>query len=783
MKYKPFILVILLIVIMAVFIDSFIASKEDKETQTLLENKILDAYSGLDVETYLKTNFQNVFALKALYENSEEVSETTFQRYTRGLMENNPHIAALEYITADFVIQRVSPVTGNEKVLNLDLKETPDITLETAERSLRLLQKGKNPAVLSDPSKLIQGFRGVVMIAPVVRGDIIQGFAAAAINVDLLTASLREKEVLSDVNFSLRIGDSWLQKPSAEKEYREKTSVIFGKTITMGAGITRPLISYKRLLIIYSWVTIIVGLIILFRYLDRESKRLISEISVISKERSNLQALMEKILETSRLGVAALDRAGNIIIHNRQFKFFIDAEDPVIGNNFFELALPESIKKRCQTILESNMEDVESVEVALKTEDKVLWYNCLICCPRVDENKYCYLITQDITIKKKLLQDKFEEQKLETVGQLAAGIAHDFNNILSASSGYLEVAQQKIDLGELTEAHMYMQNIERMIDRAAGLISKLLGYAKIGKTEASTLDLKNILTTLIEIARETFPKNIEIKSSLPPEKLTIVADVNQIESAFLNIMLNARDAIKDSGIIKIHGEVKTLREMKSTAGEIPVAGRFIELTISDTGHGMSVDTLERIFEPFFTTKRDRGGSGLGLSMCYGIFKSHGGYIFADSVEEKGTTFTIYLPLVEVEHAESRNAGTHVKKEKIKQLNILVIDDEEDINKFLTEAIKARGHAVRCTNTGGEGIEVFKAKKEEIDTILVDYGLPKMTGLECAKLVREISRDVKIIMISGHTDEMLISVEIENGVIDGFLKKPFRLQEMFDVIEI
>jgi sensor domain CHASE-containing protein len=141
------------------------------------------------------------------------------------------------------VIQRVSPVTGNEKVLSLDLKETPDITLETAERSLRLLQTGKNPAVLSDPSKLIQGFRGVVMIAPVVRGDIIQGFAAAAINVDLLTASLREKEVLSDVNFSLRIGDSWLQKPSAEKEYREKTSVIFGKIITMGAGITRPLIS------------------------------------------------------------------------------------------------------------------------------------------------------------------------------------------------------------------------------------------------------------------------------------------------------------------------------------------------------------------------------------------------------------------------------------------------------------------------------------------------------------------------------------------------------------
>ncbi|MDH3258194.1 MAG: CHASE domain-containing protein, partial [Deltaproteobacteria bacterium] len=419
LKFRPFTLVILLIVIMAVFIDSFIASKEEKETQILLENKILDAYSGLDVETYLKANFQNVFALKALYENSEEVSETTFQRYVSGLMANNLHIAALEYITADFVIQRVSPVKGNEKVLNLDLKETPDITLETAERSLRLFQTGKNPAVLSDPSKLNQGFRGVVMIAPVVRGDDIQGFAGAAINVDLLTASLREKEVLSNVDFSLKIGDSWLQKPSPEKEYKEKTFVIFGKIITIGAGITRPLISYKRLLIIYSWATMIVGLIVLFRYLDRESKRLMSEISVISKERSNLQALMEKILETSRLGVAALDRTGNIIMHNRQFKFFIDADDPVIGNNFFELALPESIKKRCQTILESNMEEVESVEVALKKEDKVLWYNCLICCPRVDENKYCYLITQDITIKKKLLQDKFEEQKLETVGQLA----------------------------------------------------------------------------------------------------------------------------------------------------------------------------------------------------------------------------------------------------------------------------------------------------------------------------------------------------------------------------
>jgi PAS domain S-box-containing protein len=698
-------------------------------------------------------------------------------------MTNTTHIHALEFLTPDFVIQRVSPIKGNEKVRNLDLNDRPDITLDTAKRSLRLYREGKDPAVLSDPSKLNQGFRGIVMIAPVVRDENLLGFAGAVINVDLLAASLRDKEIRSRVDLSLRIGDAWLQKPTANKEYQEKDFTIFDKKITLGAGITRPFISYKRLLILYAWLTLIIGLVFFFRYVDRESKRLMSEISVISKERSNLQLLMEKILDASRLGVAALDGTGNIIMHNRQFKFFIDAEEAVVGNNFFEQEIPDTIKTHCRKILEAKSEQVESIEVAVKKDDRVIWYNCIVCCPRVDAKKYCYLITQDITIKKKLMQDRFEQQKLETVGQLAAGIAHDFNNILSASSGYLEVAQQKIDLGEISEANMYMQNIERMIDRAAGLVSNLLGYAKRGKTEAILVDLGNILTTLIEMARDTFPKNIEIVSSLPPDKLPIVADVNQIESAFLNILINARDAIEDAGTIKISGEIKTLSEMKVTVDDIPSEGRFIEITISDTGHGMPTEVLDRIFEPFFSTKRDRGGSGLGLSMCYGIFKSHGGYIFADSVEGKGSIFTIYLPLVEVDPEKSLEIGKTTPKKKMQKLSVLVIDDEEDIVKFLSEAIRARGHDISCATTCSEGIEIFRARKDEIDVILVDYGMPKMTGFECAKLLREIRHDVRIIMISGYTEEKLISPEIEKGTIEGFIKKPFRLQELFEMLEV
>ena len=727
-------------------------------------------------------NFQNVLALKGLYEQAGEISEEQFQGFSRKLIEGNPFVQTFEFISDDFVIRRVYPTAANRKLKELDLKRFPDATVDTARASASLVGTGREPVALSAPFVTKRGTRGIGIISPVVSENSIRGYVAAIINLDLLTASLRKKEMRSDVDFSFKIGSTWLQEPSPHKFYREKKFVIYDKEIILGAGTGGGgLISYKRLLIGYAWVTLIVGLIGYFRHMNRESSRLISEISVISHERANLELLMERIFDSSKLGVAVYDGSGRIIMHNRHVKEILHIHDSVIDENIFDLDIPETLADQCREILKSKRERVESFEVATEEDTRVIWYSCLLCRPQVEKENYYYLITQDITIHKKLLQDRYEQQKMETVGQLAAGIAHDFNNILSASSGYIEILKEKMISGEFADATSYVANIGKMNERAAGLVSKLLGYARRGKTEAVTFDLKEILSTLIEMSRNTFPKGIEMKSSLPLEQLLILGDVNQIESAFLNILINARDSMETRGTLRLSGEIKNLGEMKSTIGITPPSSRFIEIAISDTGTGMDKETLEKIFEPFFSTKREKGGSGLGLAMCYGIIKSHGGYIFADSVPRQGSTFTIYLPLVDTSIKKEQEPIDFPAPDGGKGRHVLVIDDEEDIVKFLREALHSKGYMVTSLSKPLEGIELLQKEPAEFDIILLDYSMPKMTGVECAERLKDINETLKIVLMSGYCEDQLIHRVTKAGVIDGYLKKPFKLNDLFKTI--
>jgi nitrogen-specific signal transduction histidine kinase/CheY-like chemotaxis protein len=773
-------MVIFLIAILAFFVDRLIVSSEEKQNYYLLESKILDTYSGTNIETFFMTNFQNVLALKGLYEQSEKISNEQFLGFARKLTEGNRFIQALEFISRDFKIERVSPIKGNENLIGLALKSSSDVTMETALKAASLVGTEREAVALSDPFVTRKGNRGIVIVAPVIRNTLVHGYSATLINLDLLTASLRHKEMRSEVDFSFRIGNIWLQEPYPHAFYRERKFIIYDKEIVLGAGTNGGFIPYKRILIGYAWLTLIAGFVAYFRHVSRESSKLISEISVISKERSNIEMLMERILDSSRLGVAVFDRSGIIIMHNRHMGTILNIDGSATGKNLFDLDIPESLRDSCRETLKKIPGQVESFEVAFKQDNRVIWYNCLLCCPQVDEQNYFYLVSQDITMNKRLLQDRYENQKMETVGQLAAGIAHDFNNILSASSGYIEILEEKMGAGEHAEALSYISNIGKMNDRATGLVSKLLGYARRGKTEAIVFDLKEIVSTLIEMCRNTFPKEIELKSSLPLEKLRVLGDPNQIESAILNILINARDSIKDRGTLKISGEIKNLREMKSAIGVLPSSERFIEIALSDTGMGMSEDVLGKIFEPFFSTKRDEGGSGLGLSMCYGIMKSHGGYVFADSIKGQGSTFTLYLPLLEEEMNTpiadndenppliASGSGTHV----------LVIDDEEDIIKFLKEALQSKGYRATCITNCQDGLEFFKNNSERVDMVLLDYSMPKMTGVECAEKMKEIRSHVGIILMSGYSEEQLINRVIESGTIDGFLKKPFKLNDLF-----
>lgn len=384
----------------------------------------------------------------------------------------------------------------------------------------------------------------------------------------------------------------------------------------------------------------------------------------------------------------------------------------------------------------------------------------------------------DDTPRKILEHQLRQAQKMESLGTLAGGIAHDFNNILGIILGYATMLQQATDDRErMTQT---LEAITKATQRGAALVKQLLTFARKSDAVFESVLLNNIISEIERLVRGTFPKTIEIETSLFPTLPPIVADATQMHQVLLNLCVNARDAMPKGGRLAIRTGLVPLERI---ARQYPTASarEYALIEVSDTGIGMDEATRQRIFDPFFTTKGPGKGTGLGLALVYGIIENHNGFIDVESRVGKGTTFRIYLPISEhMGGLERPYASTRTADLPGGQETILIVEDEEMLRDLVQALLTSKGYVVLTARDGDEGVHLYKERGGSVDLVISDLGLPKIGGDEVARRIREMNPHARIVIASGFIDPSVKS-ELQAIAVRHFIQKPYQPESLLRTV--
>lgn len=380
---------------------------------------------------------------------------------------------------------------------------------------------------------------------------------------------------------------------------------------------------------------------------------------------------------------------------------------------------------------------------------------------------YILITNTDITEQKRTEQHLLRAQRMESIGTLAGGIAHDLNNILSPILMSVEMLQLN---GPDPETARWLQMIRENADRGAELVKQVLTFARGMSGERIPVQLKHVIKDLVRVLKETLPRSIDVKFEIDPELWTISADPTQIHQVLMNICINARDAMPSGGTIKITAKNITVDDNYARMNIDADTGNYVFLNVSDTGVGMSPDTVNRIFDPFFTTKEIGKGTGLGLSTTLTIVKSHGGFINVYSEVNRGTRFSIYFPSAEAAGDEADSPAPNELPMGNGEL-ILIVDDEENIRLVSEATLKRFGYTSVSAADGTDALAIYAQRRSEISAVLTDMAMPYMDGSALIRALKKIDPSVKIIAMSGLASEAQIG-ELKSLGVSTFLTKPF-----------
>ncbi len=381
-------------------------------------------------------------------------------------------------------------------------------------------------------------------------------------------------------------------------------------------------------------------------------------------------------------------------------------------------------------------------------------------------------VTRDITDRKQTEEQLRQSQKMEAVGTLAAGIAHDFNNILQAMIGQAELLLMTGDFDAQTTSAL--QQMMSTGWRAASLVKRLLVFSRQVEPRKQSIHLRQSLEDVQLILERTTSKLIRIQTDVQDELWHVEADPQQMEQVLLNMGINAAEAMPGGGILRMAAE----NLIWGNQDDELAAGRYVVVSVSDTGMGIDEEHLERIYEPFYTTKERANHSGLGLSIVHGIVEAHGGAIRLSSEPGVGTAFKVYLPAsvpaAEDEEAESDSAAS------LGPLTVLVVDDEPGVAGLLCEILESFGHQTLRAPDGEAGLELFRAHHQEIDVVLLDLIMPKPEGEHCLEEMLAIDPEAAVVLTTGRLVDDATRRRLEPKIKD-FLAKPFELSDVLRAI--
>jgi PAS domain S-box-containing protein len=396
-----------------------------------------------------------------------------------------------------------------------------------------------------------------------------------------------------------------------------------------------------------------------------------------------------------------------------------------------------------------------------------------------DENnrpKSILVINSDITEKKKLEAQFLRAQRMESIGTLAGGIAHDLNNILSPIMMALRMFQMRF---ADEESQRLLAMLQKSAERGAGLVSQVLSFARGIEGERIILQPKHIIKEIARILKDTLPKSIEIDFSIPDELSAIVGDATQLHQVLMNLCVNARDAMPQGGRISIRAEDATLDEHYARMILEARPGRYVCITVADTGMGIPETNIDKIFEPFFTTKKQGEGTGLGLSTVLGIVRSHGGFVNVYSEIGRGTEFRIYIPAAEVaQQAKTREIQDDLPRGQGQM--ILVVDDEAAIREIAKGTLESYGYQVMTASDGTEAVAIYAQRRDSISLVVTDMGMPYMDGVATIRALQKMNPQVKIIATSGLKSEGKNSEALALGITT-FLPKPYTADKLLKAL--
>jgi len=385
-----------------------------------------------------------------------------------------------------------------------------------------------------------------------------------------------------------------------------------------------------------------------------------------------------------------------------------------------------------------------------------------------EEGDYFEVFAEDVTEQRLLERQLRVAQKMEAIGRLSGGIAHDFNNLLGVIIGYSQILKRKLGISDGLFEHA--EEIEKAGQRAASLTRQLLAFSRQQVLAPAVLNLNTLLSDMGKMLPRLIGEDIELALKLDPAIGRVKADQSQVEQVLMNLAVNARDALPQGGKLTIETANVTLDDAYTRHHPGSRAGDFVMLSVTDTGIGMSADTLAHLFEPFFTTKARGKGTGLGLATVYGVVKQSGGYIWVDSELGKGSSFKVYLPRIEEEVGEAKAPAAPIETLQGAE-TLLLVEDADALRKLAQTLLVEHGFRVISAANGAEALQVVEKHHAPIDLLLTDVIMPGMNGKMLAERLGQIQAGVKVLYMSGYTDSSIA----DHGVLDAgthLLHKPF-----------
>jgi len=469
---------------------------------------------------------------------------------------------------------------------------------------------------------------------------------------------------------------------------------------------------------------------------------------VEAKERlRESERFLSVVFDSIQNGISVLDPELNIVRVNQTMRDWYAHVIPLEGKKCYEAYHGRSKPcDVCPTIRAINTGKIEMNEVPLTQADGVAGALELFAFPmRNDSGKITGVVeyVSDITERKRLEAQLQQSHKMEAIGTLTGGIAHDFNNILGIILGNLELALD--DVPEWNRAKFNLEEIRTASLRAKDVVRQLLSFARKTGLEKKPTNIIPFVKESLNLMRSSIPTSIEIFQNIAKDVDTILADPTQINQVLINLCTNADHAMPDGGMLEI--SLKNVELDEDTAAQYPDLdpGRYVNLTVSDTGQGINPEFKDRIFDPYFTTKEVGKGTGMGLSVVHGIVKSHGGAISVDSELRRGTAFSIFFPVVEEEAV--------IETDTIEELptgseRILFVDDEESMVYIGRNRLERFGYKIEAKTSPVEALKLFRNNADQFDLVITDMTMPQMTGVQLAQKLLEIRPDIPIIICTG-----------------------------------